>query len=121
LHLPGAAPTGGPVPQAEAECRAAAPLRRLKSMKFLCVVVKYGAGRRFWGKRRPSPGEVPSRAARDGAGGILLEAILEFALAQPVIVLAPPGSILAGGLAGFPKLNTALAAAAIGCLERGAC
>jgi hypothetical protein len=51
----------------------------------------------------------------------LLEAILEFALAQPVIVLAPPGSILAGGLAGFPKLNTALAAAAIGCLERGAC
>jgi hypothetical protein len=51
----------------------------------------------------------------------LVEAILEFALARPVIVLATPGSILAGGVPGFPKLNTGLAAAAIGCLEAGAC
>jgi hypothetical protein len=58
---------------------------------------------------------------RDRAGGILLEAILEFALARPVIVPATPGSILAGVVAGYPKLNTARAAAACGCLERGGC
>jgi hypothetical protein len=51
----------------------------------------------------------------------LLEAILEFALARPVIVLATPGRGLAGGVVASPKLYTALASTSVGCLERGLC